>query len=258
MTQITLQANHCWIDTSPANLIRDYGKFGIYILGIKSNHQEGRILPYYVGKFEERISERIKNHVNKIHSTGTTYTIFSAHFLRSIRGTNMDFIERIELPSKKYESKHYGKDIFYLNDRKFFKNLWIGDPKLQKICKEWPSKPFPLSLMDLSGYTAAHSNVSSALYTCYNKDNLFFTVINPNIIVDGKPTKNQKEVLGFLETFVKFSLKINTIGKSHSFLELQSFLTNYNVMLQIACPDIDREFHTLGSFPTDQSTILFP
>ncbi|MFN4000319.1 hypothetical protein [Algoriphagus sp.] len=75
MRQITLEANHCWIDTTAENLAKDYGSFGIYILGIKN--AKGRILPYYVGqtgsgKTLKSISKRVQRHICDVNSPYTT------------------------------------------------------------------------------------------------------------------------------------------------------------------------------------------
>lgn len=188
MSQITLQINHCWIDTTPQNLAKNYGEFGIYILGIKNS--QDKIIPYYVGKSESSIVNRVKEHVDDIFSPCTTYTIFSDKFLlnRGVLANNINQgIQRVAKPSSKYESNQFFTDILYLNERSFFQCLWKNNVYFKNIGVEWPSKPFPLCLMEFSGNQVELNNVINSRSNAYSNKNLFFLTISTGL---GKDKKN--------------------------------------------------------------------
>lgn len=229
MAEITLNAKYCWIDTTPENLEKNYGDFGIYILGIKNS--QGRIVPYYVGKYETLIGKRVLKHIDDIGSNCTTYTIFSDSFLRS-RGINLDFIQRVAKPSQKYPEKSYLNDILYLNERKFFQKLWLKDNVLQNVAKKWPSKPFPLYLMNFSGYTKELDAVNNARKSAYCPGSLFFTTITFDKSNLGTMKKEQmQKLLACIETYVKFSLKINTIGESQTLITMNDNLSGIKISI---------------------------
>ncbi|MFN4000318.1 hypothetical protein [Algoriphagus sp.] len=98
-------------------------------------------------------------------------------------------------------------------------------------------------------------NSQKAIFT---PGSLFFTPITFDANSIGGQGEITKELLEYLETFVKFSLKINTIGLSKDFVDLLKFLKVYRIHLKIKCPTIDQEFHPVGNRPTNVPTILFP
>lgn len=254
MTEIKLQANHCWLPITKENLSMDFGDFGIYILGIKSNHQnDERILPYYVGITEGSISSRVSKHVDDSLRPKTTYTIFSENFLRNIRGTNADFIKRHWLPSKLYTGSSFGCDILYLNEDRFFKSV-VGSHFIP-----FGKRNRPLHLLGkYSSSIPLFQAAALAQASIFAQGSLFFTPITVSTNQDSHFRGSGETFLTRLETYVKFSLKINVISRSNSFETLTDFLRGHNVTLDIKCPKIDQEFHPMGSRPTNQSTILFP
>lgn len=254
MTQITLQANHCWIDTTPKNFAKDYGKCGIYIWGIKN--WEGRILPYYVGQTSGNFSKYLEDIFCKMKSTYTTRTIFSENFLRKKRGTKSDFIKRIKLPSSKYPISAYGDDILYLNDPKFFGNSKVFNPHSLPLNIRKGGVDF---LFKYAKNQSLFNQVVSDQTKIFAPASLFFTLITFDKSTIEELGGISEEMLKIIETFVKFSLRINVISKSEkSFEVLEQFLKSNQITLNIKCPEIDQEFHSGGNRPTDVSTILFP
>lgn len=241
MTQITLQANHCWIDTTPQNLGKNYGDFGIYILGIKNT--QGRIVPYYVGKSEGSISNRVKTHIATMNSPTTTYTIFSNSFFAN-RGILPDFIRRVPQPYSKcsYPFLQFGKSILYLNKEYFFSHPNIVGSPVSPINGAWPLNLLSSFRKTKMLYNQAVS-VQSAIF---QPGSLYFTTVVPNIVINGAPTKIQQKQLECLETFVKFSLVVNTIGKSQSLHTMKKNLNGIPVSLNIngiPCLQLMQEFH---------------
>ena len=244
MEQITLEANHCWIDTTPQNLAKNYGDFGIYILGIKN--AQGRIIPYYVGQTgigkSTSISKRVVNHICTVTSPYTTYTVFSEDFLQNKRGTSTDFIDRIKLPSKKYPALAFASDILYLNYGSFFNDSKILGPSI------WPNLKKSGDLSELNKFPKTQILFNAAIKsqkTIFAPGRLYFTPItfgreSIEEIVGGVTT----QFLNMMETYVKFSLKINTIGLSREFDSLPTYLKSHNVSIKIKCPGIQKEFHS--------------
>lgn len=241
MTQITLHANHCWIDTTPQNLGKNYGDFGIYILGIKN--AQGRIVPYYVGKSESSISRRVKDHIQAITAPTTTYTIFSSAFFAN-RGILKDFIRRVPQPYSKSSYPHslFGSSILYLNKEYFFSHSNIVGHFVNPIGSQWP-----LNL--LSGFSKTLPLFNQAVNvqnTIFKPGSLYFTTLVPNIIFNGFPNKTQQDQLKCLETFVKFSLVVNTIGKSQSLDTMKKNLNGIPVSINIQgipCNGLKNEFY---------------
>lgn len=262
MSQITLHANHCWIDAFnfyPKMLNIPYG---IYILGIRSTHENGsRILPFYVGETKNNVLEYLKSkRIPEITKKGTKWTIFSEDFLRSKRGTNQDFILRYYSSRQKgvaqYPSKAFGNDILFFNDQSFFldpKIMGIQVPSRTPRKNDWPLSILnnPLSQTIFKEATVAQHNVFET------KGSFFFTPIE--VLGEGDEFPNDTSLRRKLESYIKFSLKINVISKAElSFEALDEYLKSNQINLKIACPDIDQEFHPVNYRPTDKSTILFP
>lgn len=249
MTNITLAANHCWIDTTAQNLAKNYGNFGIYILGIKN--AQGRIVPYYVGKSEGPIVKRVKEHVDDLFSPCTTYAIFSDSFLlnRGVGITNVNQgIERVAKPSLKYDPFQFLTTILYLNERSFFQNLWKSNPNFKIIGDKWPSKPFPLCLMDFSGNLTELNNVISSRSKVYSSNNLFFATLSTGLGVNKSLKKRDQKLLACLETYVKFSLIANTVGESQTLGKMWENLNGISVSLNIPgipCNALKSEFYPL-------------
>lgn len=253
MSQITLQANHCWIDAFDFDPKVDYGSFGLYILGIRSNHENGRILPYYVGITEGSISSRVSKHVYDSLKPKTTYTIFSENFLRNQRGTSSDFIKRHWLPSDLYPDTTFGNEILYLNKDEFFSKA-VGSQFIPFV-----KRIRPLDLLGkYSSSVPLHQAATLAKNSIFAPESLFFTPITVFNIRDSHFGGNGETFLTRLETYIKFSLKINVISRSNTFKTLTDFLRGHHITLNIKCPEIDQEFHPEGPRPTNQSTILFP
>lgn len=265
MSQITLQANHCWIDACGFDPKMLNIPYGIYILGIRSNHEDGeRILPFYVGETRKNVLEYLKkDRIRLITSKSTKWTIFSEEFLRNKRGTNQDFILRYYNSKKnagqqkvaQYQNIYFGNDILYFNNQSFFLDPNIMGtlvPSRTPGKNDWPLSILnnPLSQKIFQEATLAQHNVFKT------KGSFFFTPIE--VLGEGNEFPNKNSLRKSLETYIKFSLKINTIGESGSFDELMIFLKNNSVNLIIDCPEIDQEFHPEGPRPTDKPTILFP
>lgn len=262
MTQITLQANHCWIDAFNFNPQMLNIPYGIYILGVKSNQEGGtRVLPFYVGETNKNVLKYLRERrIPEITSKNTKWTIFSEDFLRNKRGTTHDFILRYFSPKQKkvpqYPSCHFGNDILYYNDQSFFLNSKIMGrqvPSRTPGRKDWPLALLnnPISQTVFNQATLDQNNVFMT------KDSFFFTVIE--VFSNNHDFQTNNSLRKTIEAYIKFSLKINVISHSSiSCKTLEKFLGDCKINLKIVCPDIEREFHTLGSCPTDQSTILFP
>lgn len=241
MAQITLNANHCWIDTTPENLSKNYGNFGIYILGIKNS--QGRIVPYYVGKSESSISLRVSSHILAIKSPTTTYTIFSNSFYAN-RGVMPDFVKRKPQPYSKsgYPFSQFGSSILYLNKDYFFNNPSVVGHFVSPIGRE-----FPLNLLSNFNQTVnLHDQAINVQTNVLKPGSLYFTTLVPNISINGKPSKIQQVQLECLETFVKFSLIVNTIGKSQSLSTMNTNLNGNSVKINlngIPCGNLKSEFY---------------
>lgn len=242
MAKIILEANHCWIDTSPQNLAKNYGKFGVYILGIKNS--QGRIVPYYVGQTgmgkTKTLSIRVLEHICAVTSPYTTYTIFSEDFLRNKRGTNADFISRIKLPSTKYPNTAFKNDILYLNNGRFFNDAKILGASL------WPNQKESSNLSELNKYPITLPLFNSAIKSqknIFKPGSLYFTPI----LIKQKSMDEiggiTTAILNLIEAYVKFSLIVNTIGKSNKYESLHSYLMSNQIFLNINCPVIQKEFH---------------
>lgn len=261
MSQIILQANHCWIDAFDFDPKMLNIPYGIYILGVRSNHEgETRILPFYVGETKKNILEYLKkDRIPLITSKDTKWTIFSEDFLRNKRGTAQDFIKRYFSPKQKkipqFSSSYFGNDILYFNSGVFFSHHKIMNKQIPSKTtgkKDWPLSVLnnPISQTIFNQATLAQQNIFKT------KGSFFFTPVE---VIQGKDEFEKSESFRkSLETFVKFSLKINTIGKSNSINQLNIFLTKYSVNLVINCPDIDQEFHPHGNRLTNLPTTLFP
>lgn len=261
MVNFILKASDCWIDTKELTDNLNYKKNknswtypGIYILGVKNS--KGHILPYYVGQTKDPLRERVRSHAKKIVNPDTTYTIFSEYFLRVIRGTKNDFIQRIPLPSTLYPSSQFGNDILYLNEEHFFLDPKVMNQKIPSL--KVGRKHRPLGLLNNPISKSIFDTAVLVQKKVFNSnDSFFFTTIQ---ILDGEEefveNRNLREII---EAFIKFSLKINVISKSElSFNSLEDYLKLNDIDLNIKCPEIDQEFHPVISRPTVESTILFP
>lgn len=80
---------------------------------------------------------------------------------------------------------------------------------------------------------ALYNQALNVQSTIFQPGSLYFTTLVPNIVVIGAPTKTQQDLLKCLETFVKFSLVVNTIGKSQSLSTMQKNLNGIPVSLNI-------------------------
>lgn len=241
MTEITLQAKHCWIDTTPENLGKNYGDFGIYILGIKN--AQGRIVPYYVGQTSSNLSTYLIDKICEMKSPKTTWAIFSSNFHDGKVLNRNNIIQRVPNPGVNYPSAYYGIDLLYLNSGGF-----LQDSKVLGV-QNWPdiSKRGDLSIF--SAFPVAINLYKDALSVqsqYFSPGKLFFcpiTVVSNGGIVLGQYLK---DMLKDLETFVKFSLIENTVGQSKTLKKMWQNLEGLNVVIDlpnIPCLDLKNEFY---------------
>lgn len=247
MTVIKLEANHCWEPTSKAKLANAIGEFGIYVLGIKNANN--RIIPYYVGQTSEKLSEYLtKKRIPIIRSPNTTWAIFSQNFLKIKRATSSDFIKRVAIPGIQYkhQSLNFGNDILYLNEEYFFshKNV-VGSPVPSLVYGE---KCRPISL--LGKYPSSinlHKLATTTQSIIFDKQNLFFTTFTFKIEKEHLEKHNiqLETLLECVETYVKFSLKVNTVGKSQTLKTMKTKLKGINLFIDFTtmCVILNSEFY---------------
>lgn len=237
MAQITLNANHCWIDTTPENLSKNYGDFGIYILGIKNS--QGQIVPYYVGETSKDISNYIISKICLIKSPKTTWAMFSNNFHSGKTLNRNSIISRVPNPGQNYPPSSYGNELVYLNNGDFL-NIVLGQ-------KNWPQTDKKDNLSVLSRFSNSLNLFHEALKVqdfYFSPANLYFCPIT--IVSDNLGKADLTKLLKSLETFVKFSLKENTVGKSQSLQTMSKNLNGISVSLNISgipCNVLRSEFY---------------
>ena len=221
---------------------------GIYIWGFNCIQKEGNndkgeqlnFIPYYVGKSLSSIYKRIIEHFTNINFYNT-YMIFNEEFYKILPASLSDFRIRKAHPGK-WVIKYIKKDLIYLNDDVFLdeyeKEIDAVDYKKGVLKKGILSQTidFLIKKNNSNGIT-----IQKTIDKVFTKDNLYVTY--------AKPTKDENDITNYndsnlekAETFVKFCLINNTIGKSKS---LETIKNNPFIKISSDCHFLRSIFHQM-------------
>lgn len=189
---------------------------GIYIWGFMN---KGKFIPYYVGKKEKSVYDRIKEHFQDIHNNNT-YIIFEEDFYDDL---SMN-LKNLKLTAKPYlnlhmiDNKSFLNKLVYYNNENFLK-LRYGSKVvcpcllIKGMTSQCLDKFFELSKTPL--------NVQNTIDKIFTEQTLHISYCITHDINAMKVTdlKGFKKNLKDAETFVKFNMPNPTIGDSGSYTE---------------------------------------
>ena len=179
---------------------------GVYVWGFMIND---KFIPYYVGKHQISIANRIQSHLSDILKPGSTYVRLSKDYME---GPNPFYNDecfpfetfskgRNKLPGwvKKHSPEYFEKRIDYMNNKAFL------EKKYKDISFIDNQRDYPIHLIGDDKYDYLIDNIDK-LYVGY-------------VSYDSKDYLNvgEKVFFEFLETFIKYSLKGKTGSKSWTF-----------------------------------------
>lgn len=178
---------------------------GVYIWGF---HINGRFIPYYTGKSQSSIANRINQHIFHLLKPDSTYARLSKEYME---GENPFFTDphfwvqtsnwaKNKLPKWFREKREHFKDkVLYINNLGYFEEI-LG----VKVVPKYPKRPeYPIS--NIPGLED---------YITDNIENILVTFADCSF--DGCPDLNQNYFYEVLEAHVKFSLRGKTVSKSMS------------------------------------------
>jgi|GEM_PF-3707464 len=188
---------------------------GIYIWGFMDENPENwnqyadyackPFIPYYVGKSESSVYNRVKEHFNAIHSQGNTYCVLEPNAYKNLS----DFLKCIKRNSQPYRSMAQDThNIAYLNNTNFIEKKYG-----HQISKGTSS--------DKIDHLNNNSTLRNTINSVFAPDKLF--------VCFASLKNSDRKILDHAETAVKFCLKKNTISTSEiSFAKLKEsgFLFN--------------------------------
>ena len=191
---------------------------GVYIWGFMIKE---RFIPYYVGKHEKSIAERITEHIRDIMKHDSTYTRLKKDYMEGENGVAPFYRDdhkkyfiisnhklKNKLSQEFKDNKKYLMDrLEYLNNWEFFKEKGITLSKLAKGQK--------------GDYPICHlKNIDDYLYKNIDNIRVSYAVCcyDNNIVCEGIEKKNQENIFfECIEAFTKFHLKGNTASRSKPF-----------------------------------------
>ena len=205
---------------------------GIYIWGFKDIIEDSnKVVPYYVGIKIDSILSRIKKHVSDIKSNNSTYLRLSEKYMHLYFYANsvnaispaFPFLKGTERKTKPlnwlgWDNTDFFNHIEYYNNSDFLSNIKKCE---QPIIQLGNRKEFPISNL---------TNLNDALLNRINVNNFWIYYAAIDIKSDDykefrntnskniKSIKNKdRAAFEIMESYVKFSLKGNTIGHSSPF-----------------------------------------
>jgi len=181
---------------------------GVYIWGFMINEQ---FIPYYVGKHQSSIANRISDHIHDITKDDSTYMRLTRAYMEDVKSPyfsdpNFPLIatnfRKDRLPAWFKENKeHFSKRISYLNNLEFIQQHNSGVTKV---------KDYPISLMDgIDDYLSDNIGRLRVMYAECQYSSTYGV---------------KKDFYELIEAFTKFHLKGKTVSKSLPFATLKQRL----------------------------------
>lgn len=184
---------------------------GVYIWGFMIHE---RFIPYYVGKHQSSIAQRIQNHIADISKPGSTYMRLTRAYMEGLDGIDPFFEDenfplitanwsKEKLPAWFDKSKdHFNPRISYLNNRSYLLLNGINVPNKQK--------DYPISLMN-----------NADNYLKNNLDNLHVMYAD---CLHQYPEIKPSDYYELIEAVTKYHLRGRTVSKSLPFEKIEKIM----------------------------------
>jgi hypothetical protein len=205
---------------------------GIYIWGFKDSQEN--FVPYYVGKSQSNINERLWKHYLDLNY-GNTYMIFHEEFYNAL-GTEeiQKKIKRCANPASKFPDLN--NDMLYWNNQYFMSEKY--DPKWNGVCfrKGMTTQGYELARHLRDGKDLS---ISKFIWKQFHKEKIYVTCcsIDREMIDKAenfgllREKKRLTHGFEFFEDIIKYSLRFNVVSQSNDMRNPNA--ENY---IRISCP----------------------